>query len=331
MIEASARNLRKAERFLIEPPLSGHFGPSVVSVCDISSRGARFRHGQPVEMGQKSVLKLSVEGRPAPVSLEAVVMWTQTESASAERFVSGVRTYASEELIIAMIKQLQAANRTQRIEEMRSADRFYIAPFLNAEFDSRPVRIEDVSKRGSRIESNHKIAEGSAAMLRFAIPDTTVTAEVTGSVVWSAVKSVDPIRSRAGIEITDKSEVMRLAIGQLVESGRATIDTHSLALKLRIIRARARQLAPQFASVENSAGVPAEQYLLVQSVREELRLNPDEAMHWYRRARLLIRDPKTRIDAAPIADHPDALAVWEYLDRSIDPSIIGRTFSLPQS
>src|SRR6185295_13969097 len=119
----------------------------------------------------------------------------------------------SEELINAMIKQLQASNRTQRIEEMRSADRFYIAPFLNAEFDSKPVRIEDVSKRGSRIESNHKIPEGSAAMLRFAIPDTTVTAEVTGSVVWSAVKSVDPIRYRAGVEITDKSEVMRLAIG----------------------------------------------------------------------------------------------------------------------
>ncbi len=33
--------------------------------------------------------------------------------------------------------------------------------------------------------------------------------------------------------------------------------------------------------------------------------------------------------AAPaIANHPDALAVWEYLDRSIDPSVIGRTFNL---
>ena len=58
-------------------------------------------------------------------------------------------------------------------------------------------------------------------------------------------------------------------------------------------------------------------------------LNPEEAMHWYRRARLTISDPATRSIAPAIADHPDALAVWEYLDRSIDPSIIGRTFELP--
>ena len=39
---------------------------------------------------------------------------------------------------------------------------------------------------------------------------------------------------------------------------------------------------------------PAEQYLLIQAVREELRANPEEAIHWYRRARLIINDPQTR-------------------------------------
>jgi hypothetical protein len=65
-------------------------------------------------------------------------------------------------------------------------------------------------------------------------------------------------------------------------------------------------------------------------VREELRLNPEEAMHWYRRARLVIADPATRKVAPAIADHPDALAVWEYLDRTIDPTVIGRAFALPR-
>ena len=327
MLEAAAaRNLRTAERFLIEPPLTGKFGAGSVAVCDISSKGARFRHGHPVEMGQKAVLKLTVEGKATPVQLEAVVVWTQTESAASSKFVSGVRTYASPELFNGVLKHLQASNRTQRIEEMRGADRFYVAPFLNAEFDGNPVRIEDVSKAGARIESAEQVPIGKSAVLKFAVPDTTVVAEVTGEVRWSDVKSLEPTRYRAGILLGEKPEMMRLAIGQLVESGRATIDTHSLSLKLRIIRARARQLAPQLNEV---SGVPGEQYLLVQSVREELRLNPDEAMHWYRRARLLIRDPKTRMAAAPIADHPDALAVWEYLERSIDPSIIGRTFELP--
>jgi hypothetical protein len=87
-------------------------------------------------------------------------------------------------------------------------------------------------------------------------------------------------------------------------------------------------LAPSYSSLEES-GVPAEQYLLIQGVREELRLNPEEALHWYRRARLVINDPATREVAPPIANHPDALAVWEYLDRSVDPTVVGRAFDLP--
>src|SRR6185436_6707792 len=106
MLEAAAaRNLRTAERFLIEPPLTGKFGAGSVAVCDISSKGARFRHGHPVEMGQKAVLKLTVEGKANPVQLEAVVVWTQTESAAAGKFVSGVRTYASPEQFNGMLKQ----------------------------------------------------------------------------------------------------------------------------------------------------------------------------------------------------------------------------------
>ena len=108
---------------------------------------------------------------------------------------------------------------------------------------------------------------------------------------------------------------------------RAALDTQSLRLKLKIMRARARQLAPQYRELETT-GIPAEQYLLIQGVREELRLNTDAALHWYRRARFTIADPASRAAAYPIADHPDALAVWEYLDRSVDASISGRMFEL---
>ena len=42
----------------------GQFAASPVLVSDISVKGARFRHAHPVEMGQKSVLQLPIEGRP---------------------------------------------------------------------------------------------------------------------------------------------------------------------------------------------------------------------------------------------------------------------------
>ncbi|HEY6140819.1 MAG TPA: PilZ domain-containing protein [Thermoanaerobaculia bacterium] len=324
MHEAAARTLRTAERYLLQPPLPAHFDGAAVSVCDISAKGARFTHGHSLQMGQKSLLRLPLEGRPAPLQLEAVVVWTQIDPISPSRFVSGVRTYGAPEVMQGVLEQLQKAKRTTRIEELRGSDRFAMQQPLAGTFGGARVTIENLSVRGARIATGSAAAAGKQATLTF------LNVEVTAQVAWCAIKSLDPTTYRAGLAIAEKAELMRLAIGHLCEGGQAILDTQSLALKLKIIRARARQLAPSFRIVE-SAGVPAEQYLLIQGVREELRHNPEEAMHWYRRARLTINDPATRRAAPSIADHPDALAVWEYLDRSIDPSLIGRTFNLPSN
>jgi hypothetical protein len=327
MYEAAVRNLRTTERFLIEPPLAGSFASAPVQVCDISARGARFRHAHTLEMGQKSVLRLAVEGRPSHVSLEAVVVWTKPDISIPGRFVSGVRTYAEAALIDPLLEHLQTTKRTTRIAELRSTDRFDILPALEGTWNGEPAIVENLSAHGARIEFPRPLAAAANGLLVFAVPGAALSVSVYATVAWSAMKSVDPARYRNGLYIEEKPELLRLAIGHLSENGHAALDTHSLALKLKVIRARARQLAPTYRMVEKS-GVPAEQYLLIQCVREELRLNPDEAMHWYRRARLTINDPATRIAAPAIADHPDALAVWEYLDRSIDPSIIGRTVQM---
>jgi len=324
----AARNLRTAERYLLAPPLAGTFGGFAVAVCDISSKGARFRHDRVIDMTAKANLQLAVEGTSSPVALEAVIVWTQAEASMPGKFLSGVRMYAPPEEIQAVIDQLRFSRRTNRIEEMRSTDRFYLSPALHGEYDGQRVQIDNLSARGARIELPIEPLRGSSATLRFAVPESQIELEVAGQVMWTAVKTIGAVGSfSAGLMISEKPESMRLAIGHLVEIGRAAFDTHSLRLKLKIIRARARQMAPSFAEVEAS-GVPVEQYLLIQGVREELRLNPEEAMHWYRRARMIINDPSTRFAAPAIANHPDALAVWEYLDRSVDPSIVGRAFEL---
>lgn len=331
MQDTAARNLRTAERFLLAPPLSATFGASPVAVCDISAKGARFRHERPLEMGAKSVLKLAVDSRPTPVTLEAVVVWTQPDVVMPQRFVSGVRTYGPAETIQALISQLQTSHRSNRIEELRSTDRFFLSPMLDASFDGRKIRIENLSARGARIELPTEPLRGSISWLTFDVPESNLAVEVQGQVMWTAIKAITgslALNYRAGLFINEKPELMRLAIGRLCEMNRAALDTQSLRLKLKIIRARARQLAPSYKSIEES-GIPAEQFLLIQGVREELRLNPEEAIHWYRRARLIINDPATRTAAPPIANHPDALAVWEYLDRSVDPTIVGRAFELP--
>jgi PilZ domain len=331
MHEATARNLRTAERFLLAPPLAAQFGSAAVAVCDISEKGARFRHDKPLETGTKSLLRLSVEGRPSPLSLEAVVVWSQPDSTAIGRYVSGARTYGPPEVVSALIAQLQTSNRSNRIEELRSTDRFFVSPTLPAIFDGQPVHIDNLSARGARIELPYEPERGKVAVLQFAVPQSEISLKVPAEVKWTSVKAITGRATKsycAGLYINEKPEVMRLAIGLLCELVRATLDTQSLRLKLKIMRARARQLAPQFANLA-AVGIPVEQYLLIQGVREELRLNPEEAMHYYRRARLIINDPSTRAVAPPIANHPDALAVWEYLDRSVDPTIVGRAFELP--
>lgn len=269
------------------------------------------------------MLRVPMEGRTAPLNLEAVVVWTQPDG---ERFLSGVRTYGAPEVVHALITQLQTSNRSNRIEELRAADRFFIAPSLDARFGSDAVRVENLSARGARIELRQRHDIGVSLPLAFRVPDTTHDVVVSASVMWTAVKSINGTGAssyRAGLLVATKPELMRLSIAQLCDEGRATLDTTSLALKLKIMRARARQFGKP-----GESGIAAEQYLLIQGVREELRLNPDEAMHWYRRARIVINDQATRSVAPMIADHPDALAVWEYLDRSVDPSIVARAFGL---
>jgi hypothetical protein len=329
MYEA-ARNLRTAERYLLAPPLAARFGDAHIAVCDISAKGARFKHERPLEMGSKSVLQVPVDGRPLPVKLEAVIVWSQPDASAPGKFVSGARTYGEPMVVDALLSELHASRRSNRIEELRSTDRFFVLPALKAVFGDAGVYIEDLSARGARIETTAELPKGLAAQLVFNVPDTTLEVAVSGRVVWAAMKSIEGQlrRFRAGLAISEKPELLRLVIGQLSELGRATLDTQSLRLKLKVLRARARQLAPSYASLESS-GIPAEQYLLIQGVREELRLNPEEAFHWYRRARISIADPQVRTIAPPIADHPDALAVWEYLDRSVDPTFVGRAFELP--
>jgi hypothetical protein len=328
MQDATARNLRTAERYLLAPPLAAAFGSSAVAVCDISEQGARFRHDRPIETGSKAVLELKIDGR-RPVPLQAVIVWSHADSMQPGHFVSGARTYAPADVVTAILGYLRDLKRSNRIEELRGNDRFAVAPALDATFAGLAVSVENLSARGARIAAHALLANGSTSPLKFVILASGMEVAVSGTVVWSGVKAVGDSTAnyRAGVALTERPELVRLAIATLCDQGRASLDMHSLRLKLKVIRARARQLAPTVKNIESS-GIPAEQYLLIQGVREELRLNPEEAMHWYRRARISINDPATRAAAPHIANHPDALAVWEYLDRSVDPTIVGRAFDL---
>src|SRR5437588_9201458 len=129
MYEAAARSLRTAERFLIAPALNGRFASAPVLVSDISVKGARFRHENAVEMGQKSLLQIAIDGLP-PTNLEAVVVWTKADPLASGHCMTGVRTYVEPNVVDSVLTHLQGMKRTSRIEELRSTDRFDLSPSL---------------------------------------------------------------------------------------------------------------------------------------------------------------------------------------------------------
>ena len=329
MVEAP-QNLRDGSRYLIAPPLGAIFGDDHVSVSDMSARGVRLRHATPLECGVRRPLKFLLDGRPNPVVIEGVVMWTQADAAGTTGLISGIRLANDPKNMVQLLGDLHRTNRSTRIEELRSTDRFLVIPAMKGTFSGRPIYIEDLSASGARIETLQELAVGREGKVVFRLSDSEDDAIFAGKVVWSALKSITGSFTtyRSGLILGGEPERVRAAITRLEVDGNASLDTQSLRLKLKVMRARARSAARTHPGTQ-AVGMMPEQYLLIEGVRQELRLNPEEAFHWYRRARMSIADPQTRTITPPISDHPDALAVWEYLDRSVDPSIIGRVFSLP--
>ncbi|HXI13346.1 MAG TPA: SpoIIE family protein phosphatase [Thermoanaerobaculia bacterium] len=326
---ASAQNLRTVERFILRPPVDALFGNVPVAITDLSLKGARFTHKLPLEAGAKSVLQFSLDQSPL-IPIESAIVWTQNESNGAQLYVSGVRTYGRPDQIEHLLQVLQEQHRSSRIEEFRAIDRFRILEPMSGQFSPvGEVTFADISARGARISALAQPVVGSSGTLRFRVPKSTFDISVTATVVWSTVRAIgmnNESQFSAGLRISEKPELMRGAIGHMCELNLATLDTSSLKLKLKIILARASKHSAEYQAIEAS-GLPPDQFFLIESVREELRSNPQEAIHWHQKARAGATDDSVRRAAGPIADHREAMAVWEYLDRTIDPTIIARSFA----
>ncbi|HEY5611245.1 MAG TPA: PilZ domain-containing protein [Thermoanaerobaculia bacterium] len=322
MLSVLPRDLRTAERFLLGPPVEGRFGKVPVDVSDISTKGARLRHDAPVEAGSKSVLTFEVDRLANPVYFEGVVVWTQNEPNRSPKFTSGVRIYAKPDAMDRVLGALRVTGRSNRIDELRASDRFKLTPPISGTFSpAGKAKIRDLSAGGAKVELYDLPELGTEGILEFSIEGLPMTFDFNAELIWSKSKTVHSAtvaRYVAGLKIDEKREHLRLAIAHLCQSGRATVDTHSLHLKLNIMRARARQQSAELGFA--ISGVPPEEFLLIEGVRAELRANPEEAAYWRTKASLSFAGTVELAER----DAEEILAVWEYLDRSIDLAIVKR-------
>jgi hypothetical protein len=330
--EASAHSFtERAERFLLLPPVEATYGSTTVTIGDISASGVRIRHGNEIAPGAKSMLRFKLPGAVTPVALEGEVVWTQPSLSAdlRERYVSGVRLHANSDTVERVIRRLHDLGRSHQVRDRRSSDRFILHQALIGQFEGTgDVRILDLSTKGARFETAKEMDRGTAAVFSFPIPKSTFEVRARAEVVWwrlSAIWGADEFRFHAGVRIVERPELVRLAIGQLSELKLAVKDTQSLQLKLKI--ARALEAGPGVTHETVQDTLPGSEYFpMLQAVRAYLASDENEGRVWSEIATKTSQTTDIRAVAGPIREHVEALAVWEYLERSIDASIIALAF-----
>jgi len=285
----------------------------------MSVKGARFKHDAPIEAGCKSQLRFRTDSGANPVAFEAIVIWTQPVSPDESgRFVSGVKLYADGTEVDNVIR-LFGSDRSNPVEDERSGDRHLVSPPLKGEFNSHgPIRIDDLSSRGARIEVTRRMSPGTRGVLRYMIPDGSFEVSVEVEAVWCHLKAIwssDENRYSAGLRILDRHELQKIGIAKLHDARRAMQDTRSLKLKLRLMPIRAR--------LGDNA---SDRIAMIRAIRAELGANTEGAQKWLQRAERTATDAAIRGLAGPIAQNIEALAVWEFMDRTIDPTLIALAF-----
>lgn len=318
-MEKPSHNKRSVERHVLTPAVDASFGALGVSIQDISNKGARFKHDAPVEAGSKSQLRFRTDTATPPVAMEAIVVWTQPVSPDESgRYVSGVKLFADQTEVDDVIRQF-GEERSNAVIDERSTDRHIVSPALKGDFNSHgPVRIDDLSSRGARIETTRRISPDTRGVLRYLIPDGSFEVSVNVDVVWCHLKAIwssDENRYSVGLRVTDRHDLQKIGIAKLHDARRAAQDTRSLKLKLRLMPIRSRL-----------GDTVTDRIALIRAIRDDLGSNTEGAQKWLQRAARTSNDPSVRGLAGPIAHNVEALAVWEFMDRTIDPTLIALAF-----
>lgn len=204
----------------------------------------------------------------------------------------------------------------QPLEDLREADRFVAIEPLAGSFGSAAVMIFNVADQGVQIEHAHPLRLATKARLWFKHGD--IVAAVQGIVVWSHLSKTPNEKGkllyRSGIRI-DEEPSFREALENLASRGLIRRELDSLDRKRKHLEERERERAgkPVVTLLRGSQKtIPPDQVLLIQQARERLRVNPDESLKWYNRAKF------SATDSTILHHREDVLAVWEYLDRSVD-------------
>ncbi|HEV7920686.1 MAG TPA: hypothetical protein VGR02_07835 [Thermoanaerobaculia bacterium] len=206
------------------------------------------------------------------------------------------------------------------IEEQRTTERYIAVEPIDGSFGAASITVLNLGGTGAQVAHAQPLRLGTKGRLLFRRGGVQVA--VQALLLWSHLSRTPNSEGKylyqSGLRIDDAGD-FPTALRSLLDDGAVRRDLDSLERKRRRLleKEHERNQLPKVIQPE----VSAEQVLLVQHARERLRANPEEATRWYNRA-------KFAPDGVPehIPHREDVLAVWEYLERTVDLGTIIRVF-----
>lgn len=308
---------RSRIRYLLTPSLRGTFRGGDVVLIDLSVTGIRVRHRERLFRGDAGNLTfVPLPGAP-PVTSSGTISWCYRadDGSDPDRpFVAGIEAPIPEPVVTMLAQQ----DRATPIQELRHTDRYILTPHQPGSFQS-DVLVLDLSETGARIRESKPVRPATHGVFRLAVPAANLKVRVGATVAWSRIDNSQGISYLAGLSFDGPDPEIRAAVARMSEDRLAHIDLESLSVKQRILRTRAVERGRRLRQVTQITMIDPETALLVRHVRQQLRTNPEEATRWYNKARYAEADPKVREILDPTVPFRDEmLALWEYLDRTVD-------------
>ncbi|MGZ4777803.1 MAG: PilZ domain-containing protein [Thermoanaerobaculia bacterium] len=203
--------------------------------------------------------------------------------------------------------------------EQRATERYMTKEPIPGSFGAASIVVLNISAKGVMIEHAPALRPASNGRLWFKQADVTVA--VKAHVVWSHLSKTPDAKGKylyqSGLRVDPAGPDLASALRALAERGFLALDMGSLDRKRQRNVDRDRELHAPPRIVTPEPEITPDQAILISHAMDLLRANPEEARRLYVKAK----------DSAPddVVKHGRAvIALWAYLQGTIDPSIIAR-------
>jgi hypothetical protein len=216
------------------------------------------------------------------------------------------------------------------VNELRITERFRTAEALSGSYGSASVTLLDVSATGAQIEHSQPLRIGTRARLWFKRGDVSLNLQAV--TIWSHLSKTPNVQGKylyhSGLRIEADTREFNYALQALLDHGVLSPDRESLDRKRKraLERVAEKNNRSTVKFLRPDIDIPAETQLLIEHARKQLLADPVEAQRWYQRGKYAITQGTANIAVDAIRNREDVLAVWEYLERSVEISTIVLVF-----